>query len=64
MQAVIVQLFAIFLPIFNQIRADHAAAGNNSPTDDEMKAMLTANADKYLNEWALWGAAHPKQPKP
>lgn len=62
MGAVIVQLFAIFLPIYRQIQADRAASGQPDPTDDEMIAIFEGNRDKYLQEGAAWLAAHPAPP--
>jgi hypothetical protein len=55
------QLFAIGLPIYNEIRA-RVAAGKDptyQPTDAEMLDAFKASIASGDAEWAKWKAEHP-----
>lgn len=60
MEALIAQLFNVFVPIVGAIVREHRAAHGADPTDEEIMATFTANIDKYLAEGAAWRAAHPE----
>jgi hypothetical protein len=58
----ILQLFGIFAPIVRQVIEDRKAAGVAAPTDEEIIATFTADADRYLAEGAEWTRTHPRPP--
>ena len=60
MVPLILQLFTVFLPIYQQIRADYKASNGVEPTDADVIAKFESDIAKYLAEGADWKATHPK----
>lgn len=59
MGALIAQLFATFLPIYQQLRTQYVAQHGSEPTDEQMTAQFEAHIADILNEGAAWKNRHP-----
>lgn len=59
MGALIAQLFATFLPIYQQLRAEHIAQHGTEPTDADMQAKFEQDVMNVLAEGGSWKASHP-----
>ncbi len=60
MAQLIAQLFATFLPIYNQIRQQWVAThAGSQPTDADIRAQFEQHIADILAEGANWKASHP-----
>lgn len=59
-EQLIPQLIAVAAPVIAGIIRNHHQATGEIPTDEQIRAELLANVEKYLGEGAAWKASHPE----